>query len=212
MINENTKYAVFDFGGVLFETSRTALYREIFARKGRSGEELDYFLNTVFPREVASKANLGTMAAVTAARAEEYPEWTDEIQAFNADREFIGQVRGTVPGMPEILKAIAGKGYGIFGLTNWAADTYQTLPTAYPEILGLFDKVVVSGAAGIKKPDPEIFRLAAQEFGNPAPSQVYYFDDKSGNISAAQEAVGWNGVLFDRKKDGPRLVAETFGL
>lgn len=211
MNNAAIKYAVFDFGEVLFETSRKAMYQELFARKGRDDGALDFFLKNIFPNAIVSQANLGTMAAVTKRAAEKHPEWADEILAFNADREFIKQVRGIIDGMPEVLRAAKAKGYKLYGLTNWAADTFQTLPRAFPEVLGLLDKVVVSGEVGIKKPSPEIFRLAAKEFGSPNPSQVYYYDDKVNNIETAVRTVGWNARVFNRQ-NGPSMVAEHLGL
>lgn len=197
MKNHHQKSVVFDFGGVLFNTSATEMYRELFARDGRSAEDLDHFLKTVFTKAARSAANTGTMAAVTAPLARQHPEWAGYIEAFNADRDFIRQVRGMVPGMEEVLNAIAARGHKIYGLTNWAADTFESLRAAYPTQTGVFNDIVVSGAVGMKKPGAQIFQLAQQRFGNPDPRRIYYFDDKARNVKAAQQTVGWNGVVFE---------------
>lgn len=210
-MSQDQKYAIFDFGAVLFNTSRTELYKELFARKGHSDEKLQSFLNDVFTKAEASKANLGNMADVTKALAEKHPAWADEILEFNADRSFLGQIRGLVDGMPDILAQAKAKGHKLFGLTNWAGDTFDALAKAYPQIVGQLDDVVVSGKVGIKKPNPEIFKLAARQFGIRNPAQAYYFDDKAGNIEAAERTVGWHGVVFP-KQGGAALAAAKLGL
>ena len=190
------KTIVFDFGDVLFRTSYEEFYRERFEKQGRSEKELEYFLIKIFTSADHAEANFGDARDVIEKKAEQHPEWAEELRAFGADREFIKQVRNVLPGMKEVLDEIANNGDRIVGLTNWAGDTYDTLPTAFPDILGHFNKVVVSGKVHMKKPDPAIFQLAQKEFGNPDVSEVYYFDDKATNIAAAEKAVGWKGFVF----------------
>jgi epoxide hydrolase-like predicted phosphatase len=56
----------------------------------------------------------------------------------------------------------------------------------------MFDDVVISGEVGIRKPDPEIFTLAAQRLGMP-PQQCVFVDDLAPNVRGAVE-VGMVGV------------------
>jgi putative hydrolase of the HAD superfamily len=56
----------------------------------------------------------------------------------------------------------------------------------------LFDTVVISGEVGLRKPDPAIYRLAAERLGLP-PEQVVFVDDLAPNVRAAV-AVGMVGV------------------
>jgi len=56
----------------------------------------------------------------------------------------------------------------------------------------MFDDVVISGEVGIRKPDPEIFTLAAQRLGM-APAQCVFVDDLAPNVRGAVE-VGMVGV------------------
>ena len=56
----------------------------------------------------------------------------------------------------------------------------------------LFDTIVISGEVGLRKPDPAIYRLAAQRLGLP-PGQVVFVDDLAPNVRAAA-AVGMVGV------------------
>src|SRR5688500_8820177 len=159
MQNKNSKIVVFDFGGVLFKTSATAMYRERFKQTGRNEAQLQHFLKNIFTKESRSAANKGTMVAITNALAARYPDWADDILAFNADRDFIKQIRGILPGMEQTLNDIAAAGHPVYGLTNWASDTFETLRNAYPQISNLFNHIVVSGSVGLKKPDARIFEL-----------------------------------------------------
>lgn len=189
------KAVVFDFGGVLFKTSATDMYKDLFAKNGKSPEDAEFFLKNIFTKSARSAANTGTMAEVTKAVAKEHPEWAEYIHAFDADKNFIDQVRGTIPGMEDTLKDISAKGIKIYGLTNWAADTFPTLKKAFSSITKHFSDVVVSGEVGIKKPNPAIFQLAHKQFGLDG-KEVYFFDDKPTNTAAAQQAAGWNGITF----------------
>jgi putative hydrolase of the HAD superfamily len=57
----------------------------------------------------------------------------------------------------------------------------------------LFDAVVISGEVGLRKPDPEIYALAADRLGLPAES-IVFVDDLPPNVRAAT-AAGMVGVL-----------------
>ena len=56
----------------------------------------------------------------------------------------------------------------------------------------LFDTVVISGEVGLRKPDPAIYRLAAERL-RLSPAEVVFVDDLAPNVRAAA-AVGMVGV------------------
>lgn len=56
----------------------------------------------------------------------------------------------------------------------------------------LFDAVVISGEVGLRKPDPEIYALAAREVGMP-PERCVFVDDIATNVRGAV-AAGMVGV------------------
>ena len=51
---------------------------------------------------------------------------------------------------------------------------------------------MISGEVGLRKPDPEIYRLAAERIGLP-PEQIVFVDDLAANVRGAA-AVGMVGV------------------
>ncbi|MGW2491645.1 HAD-IA family hydrolase [Streptomyces sp. NPDC001606] len=68
----------------------------------------------------------------------------------------------------------------------------------------LFDDIVCSHAVGARKPDPEIFRLAAERAGL-EPHRCVLVDDLEKNVAGAMEA-GWQAVLFHDAEQAARQV------
>ena len=131
-------------------------------------------------------------ADAEAAATASHPDLAEEIAAYRPN--FALSLRGLVPGMAGILRALHDRGVRLVALTNWSAETIDHLPEVYPDVLALFDDIVVSGAEGVAKPDPEIFRILARRLGRPIEG-VFYVDDSLRNVDAAR-AVGMDAVHF----------------
>lgn len=58
----------------------------------------------------------------------------------------------------------------------------------------LFDFVVDSSSAGVRKPDPRIFQIALQQLGDISPQEVVFLDDYPANVEAAR-ALGLQSIL-----------------
>jgi GNAT superfamily N-acetyltransferase len=71
-------------------------------------------------------------------------------------------------------------------------------------VAALFDDVVVSGDVGLAKPDPAIFRLAAERLGV-SPDACLMIDDQPGHLPGA-EAAGMRTHLFESHQ-GAALAA-----
>jgi epoxide hydrolase-like predicted phosphatase len=70
---------------------------------------------------------------------------------------------------------------------SWVMEHYTE------EIRELFDVVVISAEVGLHKPQPEIYRLAAEQLGV-EPRDCIFVDDLRENVEGA-EAVGMTGLL-----------------
>ncbi|GLZ38468.1 HAD-IA family hydrolase [Actinokineospora sp. NBRC 105648] len=90
----------------------------------------------------------------------------------------------TDKGIPNIVAAARTRGFKTALLSN--ADR---VPPGLPDV---FDAVVVSGEAGVAKPDPEIFRITAARLGTPV-RQCVFVDDVAGYVRGAAQA-GMTGV------------------
>lgn len=90
--------------------------------------------------------------------------------------------------MYDLIRELRGRGLKTALLSNsWDV-------TGYPreDFPALFDAVVISGEVGLRKPDPAIYRLAAERLGV-QPAECVFVDDLAGNVRAAA-AVGMVGV------------------
>jgi 2-haloacid dehalogenase len=61
--------------------------------------------------------------------------------------------------------------------------------------LSLFEQIVVSGEAGLVKPDPRIYDLLVERTGLNS-CRTVFVDDRAENVRAAKER-GFTGVLFE---------------
>ena len=127
-------------------------------------------------------------ASATAAN----PHLAEEIAAYR--RNFPLSLPELVPGTAEILRALHERGTRLVALTNWSAETFHHAPQRFPEVFALFADVIVSGAEGVAKPDPRIFKVLARRLGLPLQG-LLFVDDSLPNVDAARTA-GMDAIHF----------------
>jgi putative hydrolase of the HAD superfamily len=106
-------------------------------------------------------------------------------------REVLPLLNGVVrPAMVEALKLCKTR-YKVGCITNNVAsehspgqDAPQRLAGAMGQILPLFDAVIESSKAGVRKPDPQIYLMMCELLGV-APSSCVYLDDLGVNCKPA---------------------------
>jgi 2-haloacid dehalogenase len=121
-----------------------------------------------------------------------HPDLAEEIAAYRPN--FALSLLGLVPGTAAILRDLHARGVRLAALTNWSAETFHHAPQRFPEVFGLFEDIVVSGAEGVAKPDREIFEVLGRRLGHPLEG-VLFIDDSPRNVAAARDA-GMDGVRF----------------
>jgi putative hydrolase of the HAD superfamily len=88
---------------------------------------------------------------------------------------------------------------------SWGTSIYD------PDALeGMFDEIVISGDVGLHKPQPEIYKLAAERLGA-APEECVFVDDLRENVRGAEE-VGMTAVLHRNTAATVARLEELFGL
>jgi putative hydrolase of the HAD superfamily len=97
-----------------------------------------------------------------------------------------GEVR---PAMVDALRHIKGAGLPLAALTNnvVAAPAGKVTKRAaeLAEAMALFDVVIESSKAGVRKPDPAAYQLVLDEVGVPA-AEIVYLDDLGINLKPAR--------------------------
>lgn len=179
---------IFDLGGVLIPWDPSNLYRQLIPdaiRRERFLEEVcspEWNLQQDAGRPLAE----GTKALITA-----FPGQEALIRAFY-DRwlEMLGDV---IEGSAALVRELKAKGYRVLALSNWSGETFPLAQPRYP-ILEEFEGIVISGAEGMIKPDPAIYRLLCARY-DVLPERAAFLDDSLPNVEGA-EAIGMHGILF----------------
>ncbi len=169
---------VFDIGGVLIDWDPRHLYRSMFD----SDEEMEEFLGSVCTMEWNRQHDLGRPLTESLPElVAQFPNREAEIMAWARQDEMVGEaIEPTVT----ILRSLHESGMRCFALTNWPADTFARLRARFA-FLAWFDGIVVSGAEGVAKPDPEIFHRMVERYDLNAPSTLF-IDDTPGHLEVAR--------------------------
>jgi putative hydrolase of the HAD superfamily len=106
--------------------------------------------------------------------------------------------------MVALLRAVRAAGVPTALLSNSWGQPYP------PGLAELFDATVISCTAGVRKPDPAAYLLAARLLGQP-PERCLFVDDLRSNVAGA-EAVGMTGLQHTDPADTVAVIAQHFDL
>lgn len=200
---DSIRNIVFDFGGVLIDWNPRYLYRTYF----NDDRKMEYFLSHVCTGEWNAEHDRGrTFDEGVRLLEERFPQYSEAIRLYRDGWE--SMLHGEFPGTVALLMKLKKLGYGIYGLTNWSAETFPIARSKYP-VLHRFDGIVVSGQEKLIKPDPRIFGILLERYGLNA-GECIFIDDSPANIETAAR-LGFNTVLFDNIGNVTRRVAALTG-
>ena len=184
------KNIVFDFGGVLLDWNPRYLFKGYFS----DDTEMEHFLADVCTPERNSELDCGFPFAEWVRKYQKmYPEYSDAIALYHTG--WPKMLGGLLPDGAALLRDMKSAGYGIYGLTNWSAETICYAYEAFGDLKPLFDGIVVSGEEKTLKPGPEIYRILLDRYRLKA-DECVFLDDSRKNIEAA-DALGIKGILYD---------------
>lgn len=197
------KNIIFDFGNVLLDWNPRYLYKDYF----KDSQEMEYFLANVCTLERNSELDAGCPFTVWVRKYQKmYPQYSDAIALYHTG--WPRMLKSVLPDGMSLLKEFRSEGYGIYGLTNWSAETVSL---AFDMLGGrsVFDGVVVSGEEKIIKPDPRIYRLLLDRYHLEA-GECVFLDDSRANVEGAA-GVGINAVLYDDIGNVRKALASVIG-
>lgn len=182
------KAVLWDIGNVIVRWDPRTLYSKIFPDE----VERDRFLSEVctlawhdaHDRGVRFEDNRDELIA-------RFPHHEAAIRAWG--ERWWEMFSGPIAETEAAIEALHARGVAQYGLSNISQHTIEgtfAMSPAFARLQG----VVVSGAEGVTKPDPAIFRIACERFGF-APGDVLFVDDGPRNIEAAR-ALGFDVHLF----------------
>lgn len=200
---------LWDFGGV-FTTSPF----EAFSRYERERGLPDGFIrgvNTRNPDRNAwarlERAEIG-IGEFDSAFAEESRALGHEVPGLDVVKLLFGEVR---PEMVEALRRIRVS-FRVGCITNNFGDCGPGIVSAereqaWRDVAALFEVVIESSKAGVRKPEPAIYRMACDRLGV-APEEAVFIDDLGINLKPAR-ALGMRTVKMER---ADQALAELEGL
>ena len=195
-----------DFGGVL----TNPLHEAFLAWQERSGIPV---------------ADLGTaMASATEAAGGEHPLFALERGEIS-EREFLDRIERGLGGRPmgdfrevwfehlhpnapmiDFMRELRGRGLRMALLTNNVREWEPLWRAKLPELDEIFETVVDSAFVGMRKPEPEIYRLTLERLGGGVePADCVFVDDVEPNCEAAA-ALGMTAVRY---MDAEQAIAEV---
>lgn len=184
------KNIVLDVGGVIFNDEKECL-------KGLEGiRDIPRILKLAYSGEFKGRL-LGTQTLEGHLESlKDDPDFDILEFLINEDNLPI-----TYPVMPECLeyvRKLKADGYRLYLLTNITEGSHKYVDSVM-DIDSLFDGGIYSYQDGVKKPDPEIYRLLVERFGLKK-EETIFFDDKEKNVVAARK-FGIKAEVFKTPKD-----------
>jgi putative hydrolase of the HAD superfamily len=107
--------------------------------------------------------------------------------------------------MLELMRGLRGRGYRMAILTNNVRE-WETLWRSKLPVDEIFELIVDSAWVGMRKPDPEIYRLTLERLGLPAEACLFV-DDTEPNVEAAR-ALGMRAVHFQSNEQAIPEIEE----
>lgn len=180
---------IFDFGGVLLNWKPQNIVSRHLAGHSLSPEAL---LKEINFTEWNTQQDRGrSFTEGVALLSKEYPHYSHIIRAFQDNWE--DSIDGPIDESIELLAELKDKGFSIYGLSNWSAETFPTVRERY-KFFDLFDGIIISGEVKLIKPDPAIFDLCLSRMGKPA-GECLFIDDSEANILTAK-TMGFDTIHF----------------
>ncbi|MCL4232677.1 MAG: HAD family phosphatase [Dehalococcoidia bacterium] len=185
--------AIFDIGGVLTHSPVTAIID--FCRTHGIPDETRFAIfgpedgpwsrferSELTPAEFAAVFEEHARPAGSAVSGEEFMRWF--FQGF-----------GPRPEMIAVVRHLRGK-VRLGAITNNVArDEPPERRTSGVAIHELFEVVVESAIAGVRKPEPRIYQIACEQLGV-EPQQAVFLDDMGANLKGAR-ALGMTTIKVD---------------
>lgn len=196
------QHIVFDIGKVLIHWDPTIPYQRLIP----DDQERRWFFENVCTHDWNMEQDRGREWPVAEAELiEKFPDHAENIRAFR--KHWHEMVVPAYQDSVAVMESLIDQAYDVTMLTNFAADTFRHAREMYP-FLNRPRGVTVSGEVCLIKPDIEIYRLHAKEFGLD-PAKTLFIDDTAINVEGAKKA-GWQAVQFTGI-DGLKADLARFG-
>ena len=111
--------------------------------------------------------------------------------------------------MVRLIKQLKQHGYKLYGLSNVAQEPYDTMKKIHPDLVELFDGIVISAQVKTIKPDTKMYDHLLTEY-KLTPANCIFIDTDKEHIDAA-EKLGMSGIFYTNAKKVRRHLKQ-FGV
>jgi epoxide hydrolase-like predicted phosphatase len=192
-----------DFGGVL-TTSVWDSFADFCREKGLEEDKVKRLFRED-PEAMACLRNLETGKL----SEDEFEERFAKLLGLADAADLIESMfRGMLPCEPMVQAVRSAGERGV--KTGLISNSWSTSHYDQGMLEELFDTAVISAEVGLHKPQPEIYRLAAERLVV-APEECVFVDDLRENCAGAA-AVGMTAILHREPADSIARIEELFGI
>lgn len=192
-----------DFGGVL-TTSVWDSFADFCREKGLDEDTVKRLFRQD-PEAIACLRGLETGEL----EEDEFEERFARLLGLDEATDLIDSMfRGMLPCEPMVEAVRAAGARGV--KTGLVSNSWSTSHYDRGLLEELFDAVVISAEVRLHKPQPEIYRLAAERIAEP-PERCVFVDDLRENCAGA-EAVGMTAILHRDPAETIQRIEELFGI
>ena len=201
------KWIFFDVGNVILndDPAMALLYRKIFDAIQQDGNNVSFSQILTQREELILRERDGKHFVSVALSHLGRSKWARHEQEIkNFLRENWADVSPLMPGIVPVIQKLAKK-YNLGIIANQPAQVSKVLEEH--GLLRYFKIHGISGAVGLRKPDPEFFRWAIRE-ANCRPEEAVMIGDRVDNDVAPAKIVGmrtiWLPLTVDVKNHQPK--------
>jgi epoxide hydrolase-like predicted phosphatase len=192
-----------DFGGVL-TTSVWDSFADFCRAKGLE----EGAVKRLFRENPGALAELRQLETGAIEEAEFERRFAERLGLDEATDLIDSMFRGMLPSEPMVAAVRTARERGI--KTGLVSNSWSTSHYDRDMLDDLFDAAVISAEVGLHKPQPEIYRLAAERLAEP-PERCVFVDDLRENCEGA-EAVGMTTILHRGPAATVARIEELFGI
>jgi len=192
-----------DFGGVM-TTSVWDSFADFCREKGLE----EGTVKRLFREDPEAIADLRGLETGTIAETEFEERFARRLGLDDATDLIESMFRGMLPCEPIVNAVRAAGDRGV--KTGLISNSWSTSHYDRDLLEELFDTAVISAEVGLHKPQPEIYRLAAERLVVP-PEECVFVDDLRENCAGA-EAVGMRAILHRDPAETVKRIEELFGI
>jgi putative hydrolase of the HAD superfamily len=192
-----------DFGGVM-TTSVWDSFADFCRAKGLEEDTV----KRLFREDPDALADLRGLETGMLEEAEFEERFAKRLGLDEATDLIDAMFRGMLPSEPLVAAVRAAGARGV--KTGLISNSWSTSHYDREQLDELFDAVVISAEVGLHKPQPEIYRLAAERLAE-SPDRCVFVDDLRENCAGA-EAVGMTTILHREPADTVARIEDLFAI